>query len=70
MRREQLKNALAGDATAYLGRHHCAGGFLLISRLIVDVWSSNLPHLRENDFPVSRYEDLAEKDLLCVKNDL
>ena len=70
MSRERLKNAPAGEATAHLGRHRRAGGFLLISRLIVDVWSSNLPHLRENDFPVSRAEDLAKKDLLSVKNDL
>ena len=70
MSRERLKNAPAGDATAYLGRHHRAGGFLLISRRILDARSSNLPQLRENDFPLSRAEDLGEKDLLSVKNDL
>ena len=70
MSRERLKNAPAGDATAYLGRHHRAGEFLLISRRILNVWSSNSPRLRENVFPVSRAEDLAKKDLLSVENDL
>ena len=70
MSRERLKNAPAGDATAHLGRHHRAGGFLLISRRFLNVRSSNLPQLRENDFPSSRAEDLAEKDLLSAKNDL
>ena len=46
MSRERLKNAPAGDATAYLGRHHRAGGFLLISRRFLHVWSSNLPRLK------------------------
>ena len=43
MSRERLKNAPAGEATAHLGRHRRAGGFLLISRLFRHVRSSFLP---------------------------
>ena len=43
MSRERLKNTPAGDATAHLGRHHRAGGFLLISRPFRNVWSPYLP---------------------------
>ena len=70
MSRERLKNAPAGDATAYLGRHHRARGRLLISRPFEHVRSSNLPLRRENAFPLSRAEDLSKKDLLPVENDL